>query len=119
MTSECHCNHLPTIQLQLHGPLVRLNIRVGLLSVPSWAPLPLPSARLEPEQLAPWLSPRLGETVHRCLLHSTLLAWHTVVALTGAGLQQEWSTGEGESGVKNVFGQSGMSVRDGLEEARR
>lgn len=41
MTSECHCNHLPSIQLQLHGPLGWLNIRVGLFSVPSWALLPL------------------------------------------------------------------------------
>lgn len=71
---------------------------------------PLPSAHLEQEQLAPWLSPRLGETVHRCLLHNTL--WHGTLCGSPdcAGLQQEWSTGEGESGVsKNAFGQQGWA----------
>lgn len=73
-------------------------------------PSPLPSAHLEQGQLAPWLSPQLGET---CTGAScTTPSWHGTpwVALTGAGLQQEWSAREGESGVsKNAFDQEGWA----------
>lgn len=67
-------------------------------------------AHLEQEQLAEWLSPQLRDSAQVPVAQHPPGMAHSVVALTGAGLQQKWSRGEGESGVrKNAFGQQGWA----------